>query len=100
MTTYTGKTSLITNILNESNYPIDSIWCSLGLIELRAGYSKFKDGILSDLRVLWAKFPFIEGFGANDNITKKVTKLKESDPKCVKLYISRSNKYLKKNNWL
>ena len=35
--THPGKYHPPTNILNESNYPIDSIWFSLGLIVLRAG---------------------------------------------------------------
>ena len=39
-------------------------------------------------------------FGANDNITKKVTKLTANDSMDVKKYISRSNNYLKKNNCL
>ena len=42
LTTYIGKTPPITNILNESNYPIDRICYNLGLKILRSGYSKFK----------------------------------------------------------
>ena len=52
LTTYIGTPPLATNILNESNYPIGCIWCSLGLTALRAGYSKFKADIPSDHRVL------------------------------------------------
>ena len=89
-----------TNILNESNYPIDGICYSLGLISLRPEYSKLKEGIPSDHRMSWVEFPLIVLFEANDNITKKVTKLKVSDQRDVKRYISRSKKYLKQNNCL
>ena len=36
---------------------------------------KIKDGIPSDHRVLWVELSLIDVFGANDIITKKVTKL-------------------------
>lgn len=34
LTTHIGINSPTTNILNESNYPIEGIWCSLGLTAL------------------------------------------------------------------
>ena len=71
LTTYIGEKPPITNVLNESNYPIDRIWCNSGLAILRSGYSKFKEAILSDNLVLWVESPLRECFVINDNIIKK-----------------------------
>lgn len=81
-----------TNILNDSTYPIDGIWCSKGLTATRAGYSKFREGIPSDQRVLWVEFVLQEVFGSSDKINKKVKLLKASDPIDVKKYIHRIKK--------
>ena len=62
-----------TNIQNESNYPIDGIWCSLGLTALRGGCSKFKEGIPSDHRVLWVEFQLTTLFRSTDIIVKSDT---------------------------
>ena len=44
------------NIPNESQYLIDGIWYSIGLMVTKVGYSNFREGISSDHRVLWFKF--------------------------------------------
>ena len=49
---HSGTSPPVTNIRNKLNYPLDGIWCSLGLISLRGEYSIFKDGIPSDRRFL------------------------------------------------
>ena len=72
----------------------------MGLTALRGGYSKFKEGIPSDHRLLWVEFPLTTLFGLMDNIVKKVSKRKASDPRDRQKYISRSNKHLKKHNCL
>ena len=96
LTIHSGSSPPATNIRNESNCPIDGIWCSLGLTVLRGGYSKFKEGIPSDHRILWVEFQLTELFGSTDIIVlKKVIQLKTNDPRDVKKYISRSNKYKK-----
>ena len=38
LTTHKGKPPPATNIQNESNYPVDDIWCSSGLTVLRTEY--------------------------------------------------------------
>ena len=68
-----GKYPSDTNIQNESNYPIDAIWCSLGLTALRGGYSKFKEGIPSDHSVLWVEFQITALFRSTDIIVKSDT---------------------------
>ena len=67
-TIHSGSSPPATNIRNESNYPIDGIWCSLGLTALRGGYSKFKEGIPSDHRILWVEFQLTQLFGSTDTI--------------------------------
>ena len=47
---------------------INGIWCSLELKALRGGYSKFKEGIPSDHRVLWVEFQLTELFGSPETI--------------------------------
>ena len=47
-----GKNTPATNTLNESQYKIDGIWYSIGLTVTKAGYSNFREGILSDYIVL------------------------------------------------
>ena len=100
LTIHPGTSHPVTNIRNASNYPIDGIWCSLGLTALRGGYLNFKEGIPSDQRMLWVEFPLTELFGSTNNTTKNLIKLKASDPRDVKKYLSRSKKYLKNNNCL
>ena len=84
-----GQRLSATNILNDSHYPIDGIWCIIGLTATRAGYSKFEEGIPSDDRVLWVEFVLQDVFGSSDKINKRVTLLKASDPRDVKKYIHR-----------
>ena len=90
-----GQRPPVTNILNDSEYPIDGIWCSIGLTATRAGYSKFREGIPSDHRVLWVEFVLQEVFGSSDKINKKVTLLKASDPRDIMKYIHRIKKEMK-----
>ena len=71
LTIHSGSSPPSTTIRNESNTPIDGIWCSLGLTAQRGGYSKFKEGIPSDHRVLWVEFQLTEFFGSTDTIVKK-----------------------------
>ena len=56
LTIHSRSSPPVTNIRNELNYPIDGIWCSLGLTTFKEGYSKFKEDIPSDHRVLWVEF--------------------------------------------
>ena len=84
LTTRTRKTPPATNILNKSNYPKYSIWCSLVLTVLRVRYSKCKEGIPFDYKIFWVALLLIEGFGANDNITKKVIKIKAKETRNLK----------------
>ena len=49
---HSGTSLPVTTIRNKLKYPLDGIWCSLGLIVLRGECSKFEDGIPSDHRFL------------------------------------------------
>ena len=49
---YKGQSPSATKLLNHSNLLIGKIWCSLDLKPTKAGYFKFREGILSDHRVL------------------------------------------------
>ena len=73
-----------TNIRNKSNYPIYGIWCSLDLTVLRGNYSKNKEGIPSNRRVLWVEFQLTALFGSMNTIVKKVIQLKVSDSRDIK----------------
>ena len=75
-----------TNILNLANYSIDGLWCSTCIKPVRAGYSKFGTGILSDHRTIWAEFRNDEVFGSNDKVRHNVTQLKPNDPRDVEKY--------------
>ena len=92
VSTHKEQSSPATNMLNYLKYPIDRIWCSLGLKPTKEGYFKFREGILSDHRVLWLEFRLIDVFGSSDNIYKKVLQLKESNPRNVAKYIAKTNK--------
>ena len=78
LSTHTGKSSPTTNLLNESQYQIDGIWCNLVLTTTRAGYSKFKENTSLDHRVLWIKFLLMEVFGTKEKNVKKWLKLKQA----------------------
>ena len=84
------------NILNLETYPIDGLWCSNCINPVRAGYSKFGEGILLDHRTLWAEFQHDEVFGSNDKVQHKVAQLKPNDPRDVAKYVARSSKLLQK----
>ena len=84
LTIYSGSTHPSTTIHNASNTPIDEIWCSLGLIAIRGGYSKFEEGILSDHKVLSVEFQLTYLFGSPNTVVKKEIRLKASDPRDVK----------------
>ena len=86
-----------TNILNLETYPIDGLWCSNCIKPVRAGYSKFGEGTLSDHRTLWAEFQHDEVFGSNNKVQHKVAQLKSNDPRYVEKYVARSSKLLPKN---
>ena len=96
VSTHKGQSISATNLLNHSNYPIDGIWCSLGLKLTKEGYFKFREGILSDHKVLRWKFRLIDTFGSSDKIHKKVLQLKSNDSREVAKYISKTNKRLQK----
>ena len=83
-----------TNILNLANYSIDGLWCSTCTKPVRAGYSKFGTGILSDHRTIWAEFRNDEVFGSNDKVRHNVTQLKPNDPRDVEKYVARASKLL------
>ena len=83
-----------TNILNLANYSIDELWCSTCIKPVRAGYSKFGTGILSDHRTIWAEFRNDDVFGSNDKVRHKVTQLKPNDPRDVVKYVARTSKLL------
>ena len=100
LTIHSGSSLPATTIRNASNISINGIWYSLELASLRGEYSKFKEGIPSDHRVLWVEFQLTDLFGSPDKIVEIVIQLETSDPLDVKKYISRSNKLLKKHNYL
>ena len=87
---YRGHNSLATNILNESQYPIDGIWYSIGLTATKTGYSNFREGIQSDHRVLWVECLIEDVFKTEDKIAERVAVLKASDSRDVKKYIYRT----------
>ena len=94
LVTHTKTRPPATNILNLANYPIDGLWCSTCIKPVRAGYSKFGTGILSDHRTIWAEFRNDEVFGSNDKVRHKVTQLKPNDPRDVEKYVTRASKLL------
>ena len=96
VSTHTGQSSPVINLLNHFNYPIDGIWCSLGMKATKVGHSKFREGVLSKHRVIWMEFRIIDDFEFSDKIYKKVLQLKASDPRNVAKYISKTNKQLQK----
>ena len=93
LTIHSGSSPLVTNIRNRPNYPIDGIWCNLGLTTLRGGYPKFKEDIPSDHRVLWVKFQLTELFESTGTIVKKSDTTESERPTRCQKNISRSNKY-------
>ena len=60
------------------------------------GYSKPREGISSDHRVLCAKFNLVEIFGNTYKTEQKIIKLKASDPRDVNTYVTRICKRLLK----
>ena len=94
--THKEQSSPAINMLNYLKYPIDRIWCSIGLKPTKEGYLKFREGVFSNHRVLWVEFRLIDVFGSSDNIYKKVLQLKASDPRNVAKYIAKTNKRLQK----
>lgn len=75
---------------------MNELWCSIDINPKKAGYSKPREGISSDHRVLCAKFNLIEIFGNTYKTQQKIIKLKASDPRDVNTYVTRICKRLLK----
>ena len=72
MTTHIRESYHATSTLNESNYQINKLWCSLNLIALRVEYFTFEEGVPSDHRVSYVEFPLMKISSKTDNIIKTI----------------------------
>ena len=84
---------------NRGVVPIDGVFVSTTLRDVKCGYLPFGDGIPSDHRGLWLDVPYTMAFGHDvlPFATPSARRLKTNDPRIVSRYIQSYEKFLKQH---
>lgn len=98
-----GQPTVSTVLNNETDCPIDGIWCLKELEITRGGYLPYAELVpRTNHRTLWIEFSFATTFGCNmpEIIRPKMRRLQCNDPRCVDNYIKTYKGIIRDQNLL